>query len=44
MAGDGGGHEGWQGTGRVMSHDVRRIRLEVYDFSLAGAGGPSVGL
>ena len=41
-AGDGGDYEGRQGTARVMSHDVthvRRIRLEVYDFSLASAGG-----
>jgi len=27
----------------VMSHDVKRIRLEVYDFGLASAGGPSAG-
>ena len=26
-----------------MSHDVKRIRLEVYDFSLAGTGSPSAG-
>ena len=34
---------GRQGTARVMSHDVKRIRLEVYDFSLASTGGPSAG-
>jgi len=26
-----------------MSHDVKRIRLQVYDFSLASTGGPSAG-
>ena len=39
-AGDGRGRPG---TARVMSHDVKRIRLEVYDFSLASTGGPSAG-
>ena len=27
----------------MMSHDVRRIRLGVYDFGLASTGGPSPG-
>ena len=27
----------------MMSHDVKRIRLEVYEFSLASTGGPSAG-
>jgi len=34
---------GRDGTARVMSHDVKRIRSEVYDFSLASTGGPSAG-
>jgi len=38
IAGDGRGLRA-----RVMSHDVKRIRLEVDDFGLASAGGPSVG-
>jgi len=45
-AGDGGttgGGRGPPGTARVMSHDVKRIRLKVYYFSLASAGGPSAG-
>ena len=37
------GGRGPPGTARVMSHDVRRIRSEVYDFGLASAGGPSAG-
>jgi len=37
-AGDG---KGPPGTIRVMVHDVKVTRLEVYDFGLAGAGGPS---
>ena len=43
-AGDGRGRP-WDGPGtaRVMSHDVKRIRLEVYDFSLASTGGLSAG-
>jgi len=36
---DGGGRPG---TARVMSHGVKRIRLEVY-VSLASTGGPSAG-
>ena len=34
---------GRPGTARVMSHDVKIIRLWVYDFSLASTGGPSPG-
>jgi len=34
---------GQPGIARVMSHDVKRIRLEVYDFSLASTGGLSAG-
>ena len=30
-------------TARVMSHDAKRIGLEVSDFSLASTGGPSAG-
>ena len=30
-------------TARVMSHDVKRIRLEVYGFGWASTGGPSAG-
>ena len=30
-------------TARVMSNDVKRVRLQVYDFSLASTGGPSAG-
>ena len=40
MASDGRGRPG---TARVISHDVKRIRLEVYDFSLASIGGPRDG-
>ena len=29
------------GEARVIPHDVKIIRLEVYDFNLASAGGPS---
>ena len=36
-AGDGGGR---QGTARVMSHGVKRIRFEVYDLNLASTRGP----
>jgi len=38
-----GDRRGPPGTARVMSHDVKRIRLEVHDFGLASAGGPSAG-
>jgi len=40
---NGGGLRGRPGIARVMSHDVKRIRLEVHDFSLASTGGPSAG-
>ena len=40
IAGDGGG---LPGTARVMPPDVKRTRLEVYDFSLASTGGPNAG-
>ena len=36
-----GGGGGLQGTAQVMSRDVKRIRLEVYDINLASTGGPS---
>ena len=39
-SGQGGGR---RGTARVISHDVKRIRLQAYDFSLASTGGPSAG-
>ena len=29
------------GTGQVMSHEVKRICLELYDFKLASTGGPT---
>jgi len=38
-----GDYGGRQGTKRVISHDIKRIRLEMYDFSLASTGGPSTG-
>jgi len=38
MVRDGGG---LPGTARVMSHEVKTIRLEVYDLNLASTGGPS---
>jgi len=38
-----GDGRGRLGTARVMSHDVKRIRLEVYDFSLVSTCGPSAG-
>ena len=38
MVRDGGG---LRGTARVMSHEVKRTRLEVYDLNLASTGGPS---
>jgi len=38
-----GDRRGPPGTARVMSHDVKRIRLEVHDFGLASTGGPSAG-
>jgi len=38
-----GDYRGPPGTARVMSYDVKRIRLEVHDFGLASAGGPSAG-
>jgi len=38
-----GDYWGPRGMARVMSHDVKRIRLPVYDFSLASTGGPSAG-
>jgi len=38
-----GDGRGPPGTARVTSHDVKRIRLEVHDFGLASAGGPSAG-
>jgi len=38
-----GDDRGPPGTARVMSHDVKRISLEVHDFGLASAGGPSAG-
>ena len=41
--GPAGDCRGGQGTARVISHDVKRIRLEIYDFSLASTGGPSAG-
>jgi len=40
MVGDGWG---LPGTARVMPHDVKRIRLEVFDFSLPSTGGLSAG-
>jgi len=46
-AGDGGGRPGMvsgggglPGTTGVMSYEVKRIRLEVYDLNLASTGGP----
>jgi len=37
MVRDGGG---LPGTAREQSHEVKRIRLEVYDLNLASTGGP----
>ena len=34
---------GQPGTAQVMSHVVKGIGLQVYDFSLATLGGPSAG-
>jgi len=33
--------EGWRGTARVMSYEVKGIGSEVYDLNLASVGGPS---
>ena len=39
-----GDRRGPPGTTRVMSHNVKRIRLEVYDVSLICARGPSASM